>query len=148
MHNELRELPAVKLRPIFVEVMPPFDSIKDGELWISHKHRTVNLRCPCGCGDLTVLSLQPSRWHVHFDGKSVSLMGRTCGSVWAYSGCGSHYLIRNNAVIWLDRIDPSRHSEYANVERSRMLGSTYSRQTLRSRLRRVWRSLSVGSWHK
>ena len=63
----------MKLRPIFVEVLPELDAIKDGELWISHKHRTVNLRCPCGCGDLTVLSLHPSRWHVHFDGKSVSL---------------------------------------------------------------------------
>ena len=44
------KFPTVTLHPIFVEVMPTFDSIKDGELWISHKHRTVNLRCPCGCG--------------------------------------------------------------------------------------------------
>ena len=49
----------MKLRPIFVEVLPEFDVIKAGEVWISHKHRTVNLRCPCGCGDLTVLSLHP-----------------------------------------------------------------------------------------
>ena len=138
----------MKLRPIFVDVLPKFDAIKAGELWISHKYRTVNLRCPCGCGDLTVLSLQPSRWHVHFDGKSVSLDGPTGGSVWANSGCGSHYAIRDNAVIWLDRIDPGRHSEYADVERARLLGSTPSRQTLRSCLGRVWRSLSLGSWRK
>ena len=138
----------VKLRPIFVDVLPEFDTIKAGEIWISHKHRTVNLRCPCGCGDLTVLSLHPSRWHVHFDGKSVSLDGPTGGSVWAYSGCGSHYLIRNNAVIWAERIDPSRHSEYADVERARLLGSKPSRQTLRSRLGRVWRSLALESWRK
>ena len=131
MRDELRRLPAVKFHPIFVEVMPPFDLIKDGELWISHKHRTVNLRCPCGCGELTVLSLHPSRWHVHFDGKSVSLDGLTGGSVWANSGCGSHYLIRSNVVIWLDRVDPLRHSEYARVERDRMLGSTSSHKTLR-----------------
>ena len=56
-------------RPIFVEVLPGFEVIEDGELWISHKHRTVNLRCPCGCGELTVLTLHPSRWHVYFDGK-------------------------------------------------------------------------------
>ena len=93
----------MKLRPIFVDVLPEFDTIKAGELWISHKYRTVNLRCPCGCGDLTVLALHPSRWHVHFDGKSVSLKGLAGGSVWANSGCGSHYLIRNNAVIWADR---------------------------------------------
>ena len=79
MRDRLPECPAVTLRPIFVEVMPPFDSIKDGELWVSHKHRTINLRCPCGCGELTVLSLHPSRWHVYFDGKSVSLKGPTGG---------------------------------------------------------------------
>ena len=141
MRDELRRLPAVKLRPIFVEVMPPFDSIKDGELWISHKHRTVNLRCPCGCGELTVLSLHPSRWHVYFDGKSASLDGPTGGSVWAYSGCGSHYTIQNNAVTWLGRIAPSRHSEYARIERDRMLGSTSSCKIHSSWLGRIWRDL-------
>ena len=138
----------MKLRPIFVEVLPKFDDIKAGELWISHKHRTVNLRCPCGCGDLTVLSLHPSRWHVHFDGKSVSLDGPTGGSVWAHSGCGSHYLIRDNVVVWLDRIDSDRHSEYAEVERDRLLGSTRSRKTLRSRLGRLWRGLWSRIWRK
>ena len=141
MRDKLRRLPGVKLRPIFVEEMPPFDSIKDGDLWISHKHRTVNLRCPCGCGELTVLSLHPSRWHVYFDGKSVSLDGPTGGSVWVYSGCGSHYAIQNNAVLWLGRIAPSRHSEYARAERNRMLGSTSSRKTLGSWLERLCRGI-------
>ena len=131
----------MKLRPIFVEVLPKFDDVKAGELWISHKHRTVNLRCPCGCGDLTVLSLHPSRWHVHFDGKSVSLEGPTGGSVWAHSGCGSHYLIRDNGVVWLDRIDSDRHSEYADVERDRLLGSTRSHRTFHSWLGRLRRGL-------
>ena len=148
MRNDLHELPAVKLRPIFVEVMPPFDSIKDGELWISHKHRTVNLRCPCGCGKLTVLSLHPSRWHVYFDGKSVSLEGPTGGSIWTSSDCGSHYFIRNNEAVWSYPIDPGRRVDYEDAERTRMLGSASRRQTPRSLLRHVWRSLSMGSWRK
>ena len=138
----------MRLRPIFVDALPKFDEIKAGELWISHKHRTVNLRCPCGCGDLTVLSLHPSRWHVHFDGKSVSLDGPTGGSVWAHSGCGSHYLIRDNVVVWLDRIDPDRHSEYAAVERASLVGSKPSRQSLRSWLGRLWRGLRSGGRRK
>ena len=141
--TDSREATAV-FRPIFVEVLPEFDTIKAGEIWISHKHRTINLRCPCGCGDLTVLSLHPSRWHVHFDGKSVSLDGPTGGSVWANSGCGSHYRIRNNTVIWEDRIDPARHSEYAEVEQARLLGSKSNRQTLRYRIAR----LLFGNWRK
>ena len=71
------------LTPRFVEVLPDTSAIKAGEIWITHKHRTVNLRCPCGCGELTVLSLHPSRWHVYFDGKSVTLDSPTGGSVWA-----------------------------------------------------------------
>ena len=138
----------MRLRPIFVEVMPEFATIKAGELWISHKHRTVNLRCPRGCGSLTVLSLHPSRWHVYFDGKSVSLKGPTGGSVWANSCCGSHYFVRNNEVIWADTIDPDRHSKYADIEFARMLGTTSSRQTFRSRLLRVWRRFSMGRWRK
>ena len=148
MRRVLHELPAVKLRPIFVEVMPPFDSIKDGELWISHKHRTVNLRCPCSCGELTVLSLHPSRWHVYFDGKSVSLKGPTGGSIWTSSDCGSHYFIRNNEVVWSYSIDPGRRADYEDAERARMLGSTRSRQTLSSWLGRLWRGLSLGRWRK
>ena len=138
----------MELRPIFVDVLPEFEAIKAGELWISPKHRTVNLRCPCGCGGLTVLSLHPSRWHIHFDGKSVSLAGPTGGSVWAKSGCGSHYHIRNSAVIWANRIDPDRHSEYSEIERVRLLGSEPSRQTLRSRIARLWRCLPFENWRK
>jgi hypothetical protein len=136
----------VTLRPIFVEVLPDFDAIKLGDIWISHKHRTINMRCPCGCGDLTVLTLHPSRWHVHFDGKSVSLDGPTGGSVWAYSGCRNHYGIQNNNVIWLDGIDPSRHAEYADAERSRMLDSKPSRQTLGSLVKTLRRSLTLWKW--
>ena len=131
-----------------MEILPDFDVIKDGELWISHKHRTVNLRCPCGCGDLTVLSLHPSRWHIHFDGKSVTLDGPTSGSVWANSGCGSHYLIRNNAIIWLGKIDPSCHTEYAEIERSRLLNSKPSRKSYFSWLGRLWRFLWFGGRSK
>ena len=133
----------MKLRPIFVEILPPFDSIKDGEIWISHKYRTVNLRCPCGCRELTVLSLHPSRWHVYFDGKSVSLKGPTGGSVWTSSGCGSHYFIQNNAVVWSHRIDPRLREMYEDTELARMVSRVAPRQTLGSLLRRAWRAVSI-----
>ena len=145
MRDDLTESAAVHVRPIFVEVLPPFEAIKDGELWISHKHRTVNLRCPCGCGELTVLSLHPSRWHVYFDGKSVWLEGPTGGSIWTSSACGSHYLIRNNEVVWSYPIDPGRRTYYEDAERARMVGPAPSRQTFRSRLRHLWRSLFMKS---
>ena len=133
----------VKLRPIFVEVLPPFGEIKDGELWISHKHRTVNLRCPCGCGGLTVLTLHPSRWHVCFDGKSVSLSGPTGGSIWTSSDCGSHYWVRDNEVVWSHPIDASRRPAYEAAERARMVGSTPVHRNFGSLLRRLWHTVSA-----
>ena len=139
--------PEVTLRPVFVEVMPSLDAIKPGKIWISHRHRTVNLRCPCGCGDLTVLSLHPSRWHVHFDGKSVSLAGPTGGSVWANSGCGSHYLVRHNAVIWLDRIDPIHHAGYATRERARLMHGETGGMTFWGRVRRALLQIRKGLSH-
>ena len=122
-HPNTREPESVSIKPVFVELLPELDSIKPGELWISHKYRTMNLRCPCGCGNLTVLSLHPSRWHVCFNGKTVSLRGPTGGSVWANSGCGSHYFIRDNKVIWADSINPDRHEEYEQIELNRLVES-------------------------
>ncbi|MYH32989.1 MAG: hypothetical protein F4133_04170 [Gammaproteobacteria bacterium] len=132
----------MRLQPVFVDVLPEFQEIETGQLWISHKHRTVNLRCPCGCDELTVLTLHPSRWHIHFDGKTVSLAGPTGGSIWANSGCGSHYFIRKNEVIWLDTIDPRRHAEYAVVERSRMVARHPNGETGSTWAGRVWRGVS------
>ena len=131
-----------RIRPIFVEALPAFGEIRDGELWISHKRRAMNLRCPCGCGDLTVLSIIPSRWHVYFDGKTVSLKGPTGGSIWTSAACGSHYFIRNNEVVWSHSIDPSLRAAYEEDERARMTGAPLSRSTRRSRAGRIW----LGLW--
>ena len=145
MLDDHKDLPVVHMRPIFVEVLPLFEMIKDGEMWISHKHRTVNLRCPCGCGELAVLSLHPTRWHVYFDGKSVSLKGPTGGSIWTSSACGSHYHVRENEVVWSHPIDPRLRPVYRNVERARMVEASHSRRTFRSLFGRLWAALAP-SW--
>ena len=115
----------VVYKPIFVGTLPDTTAIRPGELWISHRYRTINLRCPCGCGDLTVLSLHPSRWHVLFDGKTVTLDGPTGGSVWARSGCHSHYFIRKNIVIWADEIDRRHQPQYETQEKARLLAYSH-----------------------
>ena len=141
----------MKIQPVFVEILPTFERIEAGQIWISHKHRTANLRCPCGCGELTVLTLHPSRWHVHFDGKTVSLMGPTGGSVWASSGCGCHYYIRKNEVVWLNSIDSNRHKDYANAERLRMISENPSGRTGMTWLDRTWHQISnilSRLWHR
>ena len=137
----------MRLEPRFVETLPDFDEIEAGQLWISHKHRTINLRCPCGCGGLTVLSLHPSRWHVHYDGQALTLCGPTglCspagGSVWANSGCGSHYFIKDNSVQWAGEIEPDRHTEYVQIEQERLLRHQGEARSIRSALNKALRML-------
>ena len=85
----------VVLSPEFVGLMPDFEEIVDGGLWVSCRYRTVQLRCPCGCGDLVVLSLGADKWSLVFDGR-VSLLG----SVQIADRCRSHFSIQENVVVW------------------------------------------------
>lgn len=76
-----------------------------------------------------------------FDGKSVSLDGPTGGSAWAYSGCGSHYLVRSNIVVWLEMIAGRRHNEYVKREHKRLMWQSARRKKVGSRIGGMWRRL-------
>ncbi|WP_433995110.1 DUF6527 family protein [Afipia massiliensis] len=57
-------------------------------------------RCPCGCGDMISLPMQPPhnpRWRL-----SLSAAGRATlsPSVWRNKGCMSHFWIRDGRVYW------------------------------------------------
>lgn len=140
MHSKLK-VPV--LRPIFVEVMPEFKLITEGFLWISLTHRTINFRCPCGCGELTVLSIRPTRWHVLFDGECVSLNGRTGGSVWTSSSCGSHYFIKRNKVIWSDEVHSVHRAKQQRNKRSNVFDEQVDSSTRQRWFKRICRTLSM-----
>ena len=63
--------------------------------------------------------------------------------MWTTSGCGSHYFIRDNAVVWSHRINPCLRETYENAERDRMVGPALSPKTLSSLLDRLWRAVSM-----
>jgi hypothetical protein len=61
---------------------------------------SVGMRCPCGCGDVIELPLQPDvrpRWKLEAD-----LSGRPTlsPSVWRRTGCGSHFWVKRGRVFW------------------------------------------------
>lgn len=67
-----------------------------GEVWVAA------LICPCGCGELIQLNLQPDqrpRWGVteHADG-AVTINP----SIWRHVGCKSHFFLRTGLVAWCD----------------------------------------------
>jgi hypothetical protein len=61
------------------------------------EYATTLHACCCGCGNKVVTPLAPGRWHLTYDGKTISLEP-SIGN-WSFP-CQSHYWIENNAVIW------------------------------------------------
>ncbi len=85
----------VRLAHRFVELLP--DSLAEGVLYVSIEHSTAAHRCCCGCGEEVFTPLTPTDWALTFDGDTVSLHP-SIGN-WSFP-CRSHYLVKNNKVIW------------------------------------------------
>jgi len=81
--------------PAFVDEIPA--NLDEGHLYVSIRYRTAAHLCACGCGLKVVTPIKPPKWHLTYDGETVSLwpsVGR-----WQLP-CRSHYVIRRNRVVW------------------------------------------------
>lgn len=79
----------------FIDDIPA--RLEDGKLYVSIRYRTAVHLCACGCGNKIVTPIKPAKWHLTFDGTTVSLTP-SIGS-WQFA-CRSHYWIRKNMVCW------------------------------------------------
>jgi hypothetical protein len=79
----------------FVTFMPTI--LQSGVAYVSMEYATVIHMCCCGCGNKVVTPLAPGRWHLTFDGESISLTP-SIGN-WSFP-CQSHYWIHQDKVIW------------------------------------------------
>lgn len=64
--------------------------------------RNAVMNCPCGCGDVLVVNLDPEAgkaWRAKVHQGALTLMP----SVWRDSGCESHFVLWENRVWWCDR---------------------------------------------
>jgi hypothetical protein len=84
-----------QIRPEFVSFAP--EVLEPGVAYVSMEYATVLHLCCCGCGNQVVTPLSPARWHLSFDGKTISL-NHSIGN-WSFP-CQSHYWIERNAVVW------------------------------------------------
>lgn len=84
-----------RIRPEFVSLMP--DVLEPGVAYVSMEYATVQHLCCCGCGNQVVTPLSPARWHLSFDGKTISL-NHSIGN-WSFP-CQSHYWIERSEVVW------------------------------------------------
>lgn len=71
--------------------------------------RSFVMRCPCGCGDVLTINLDPradKAWRIYLRANGVSLFP----SVWRDTDCGSHFIVWNDHICWseLDNWKPSQ----------------------------------------
>jgi hypothetical protein len=126
---------------MFVEFIPT--DLDDGLLYVSMQYATASHRCACGCGVRVVTPLGTADWVLTFNGR-VSLSPSVGNGQYK---CGSHYLIRNNRVVWcrpmtrsaalaIHKIDNAQRAEtYGGVPRPcalRRLGRWLRRVLARS----------------
>ena len=83
------------LIPQFVQRIPPGLPPK-AILYVCLKDAEVAMQCPCGCGGRNDIQLDPDLWTVFTDGRHVTI----APSINVTTGCGSHYNITANEVVW------------------------------------------------
>jgi Family of unknown function (DUF6527) len=90
-----------EVRPEYVESFPKF--LDDGVLYISKKFRTSCHRCCCGCGIKIVTPIRPTEYRLTERDGLISLHP-SIGN-WNHP-CQSHYVIRDNKVLWAEKMLP------------------------------------------
>lgn len=84
-----------RLEPRYLEFVPRV--LEPGVLYISEKYTTAAHLCCCGCGQKVVTPLRKTEWTLVKRAQGVSLYP-SIGN-WGFP-CRSHYIIRDNCVIW------------------------------------------------
>ncbi len=91
------------IRPEFVTQFPAV--FEQGVLYISEEFETAGHLCCCGCGEKVITPLNPAKWRLRKEGRTVSL-SPSIGN-WNYA-CKSHYLITKNKVIEAGQLDAAK----------------------------------------
>lgn len=98
------------LKPVFVETIPRLPEMEEGTLYVSMRFATLSHLCPCGCGRLVDVTLDPATRSLTYDGEYLTLRP----SIGVTFPCESHYSIVRNAVMWYPPISKSKGSRWYN----------------------------------
>ncbi len=87
------------LRPLYCEEVPAHK--EEGTLYISKKYEVAIHLCPCGCGNQAVTPLdEPKGWKLTEEHPTPNTVAVTLSPSLLNYGCGAHYFIRANKVVW------------------------------------------------
>ena len=74
--------------------------MEKGTLYVSMRFATLSHLCPCGCGRLVDVTLDPETRSLTYDGEYLTLRP----SIGVKFPCRSHYSIIRNTIMWHPRI--------------------------------------------
>lgn len=123
------------IRPQYVESFPK--DLEDGVLYISRKFRTACHRCCCGCGTPIITPIRPTEYRLA-DREGLVTLRPSIGN-WDHP-CESHYVIRDNNVLWAERMTKTE------IALGRALDDTEKAEYFAKRQGSWWRRVS--SWIK
>ena len=99
------------LKPLFVETIPRLSDLENGTLYVSMRFATLSHLCPCGCGRLVDVTLDPATRSLTYDGEHLTLRP----SIGVKLPCRSHYSIIRNAIVWYPPISESEGRWYNRI---------------------------------
>ena len=131
--------------PKFVEFVPAEgEDLVPGILYISMKYNTVVHRCPCGCGGLSEFMLDPIRFRIEYDGRSVTFNPSIGNS---NLQCRGHYWIIENQIRWCAPMEDWETKQAERREFARALEERGTDETRwKKRIGNLW--TSVRKWWK
>lgn len=92
-----------QILPEFVEEIP--EKINEGIIYVCLPYNAVIHKCACGCGEIISTPLDKKYgWILRYDGETVTLSPSIGNGSYK---CRSHYFIRENKIVWLDKMDES-----------------------------------------
>lgn len=109
----VRNREALVLTPVFVETIPRLPEMEEGVLYVSMRFAILSHLCPCGCGRLVDVTLDPATRSLTYDGEFLTLRP----SIGVKFPCRSHYSIVRNAIIWFPPISKSESRWYNRVRK-------------------------------
>lgn len=74
----------------------------DAVVVVRGRERSIVIACPDGCGERLTINLDPAMgpaWRLYRTSGGVTLYP----SVWRDSGCGSHFIVWRDSLLWCDR---------------------------------------------
>lgn len=101
----------LELKVVFTDCIPI--ELADGFLYISMEYCIAKHKCPCGCGLTVITPILPKRWHLYYDGETISLSP----SIGNYQFCGSHYFIRKNKIVWAYKSEYNTKTELSRIKK-------------------------------